>query len=213
MFSILEDRIKHNISKDSGIYTEKHHIIPKCWYKRIGIPIDNTKSNIVNVTFSEHIILHILLKKYFESIDDRYMFYAMASSVHRVFSSCKSKQDFIEDHILDFSKNDILDEVQKSKALSIQSMKEKIKGSKWYTDGKKIIRLKDGENIPDNFENKFPDSIKRIWINDGKHEMRVSSKKDIPDGWTLGRIPEIALKLKNVSHKVGLKFSYANNGI
>lgn len=38
----------------------KHHIIPKCWYKMNGLEIDNSKENLVLLSYEEHILVHKL---------------------------------------------------------------------------------------------------------------------------------------------------------
>jgi len=38
----------------------KHHIIPKCWFKMKGIPIDNSDANLVLLTEEDHIKVHKL---------------------------------------------------------------------------------------------------------------------------------------------------------
>lgn len=39
---------------------EKHHIIPRCFYKKKGLEVDNTESNLVNLTIEEHRKVHQL---------------------------------------------------------------------------------------------------------------------------------------------------------
>lgn len=38
----------------------KHHIIPKCWFKVKGLPIDNSKDNLVLLTEEDHLKVHKL---------------------------------------------------------------------------------------------------------------------------------------------------------
>lgn len=38
----------------------KHHIIPKCWYKMNNLSIDNSKDNLILLTYEDHIKVHKL---------------------------------------------------------------------------------------------------------------------------------------------------------
>ena len=38
----------------------KHHIIPKCWFRMNNIPIDNSKDNIVLLSYEDHVKVHKL---------------------------------------------------------------------------------------------------------------------------------------------------------
>lgn len=37
---------------------EKHHIVPRCYFKRNNLKIDNTKENLVTLPYWEHILVH-----------------------------------------------------------------------------------------------------------------------------------------------------------
>lgn len=66
-----------NRKKNDCTYYEKHHIIPKC------LGGDNTKNNLVLLTFKEHFICHKLLYKIHENSKDSYkLMYAL----HRMYS-------------------------------------------------------------------------------------------------------------------------------
>lgn len=41
--------------------TNKHHIIPKCWFKLKHIPINNELNNLVNLPYREHVLAHYYL--------------------------------------------------------------------------------------------------------------------------------------------------------
>lgn len=44
-------------------YTEKHHIIPRSYYKYFKSTIDNSKTNLVKLSYKEHILAHYYLYK------------------------------------------------------------------------------------------------------------------------------------------------------
>lgn len=38
----------------------KHHIIPRCWFKMNKLPVDNSKDNLVLLTYEDHVKVHKL---------------------------------------------------------------------------------------------------------------------------------------------------------
>ena len=55
----LDAYIKLINSSDSTVkYGEKHHIIPRSYYKLTGQKIDNSKANVVKLSYFEHILAH-----------------------------------------------------------------------------------------------------------------------------------------------------------
>lgn len=38
----------------------KHHIIPRCWFKMNNLPVDNSKDNLVLLTYEDHVKVHKL---------------------------------------------------------------------------------------------------------------------------------------------------------
>lgn len=41
--------------------TQVHHIVPQYYYKRLGLPADNSLENIVELSSSQHILAHYFL--------------------------------------------------------------------------------------------------------------------------------------------------------
>lgn len=58
-YSTLVER--HTRTKVIPRLTNKHHIIPRCWFKLKHIPINNELSNLVNLPYREHILAHYYL--------------------------------------------------------------------------------------------------------------------------------------------------------
>ena len=69
---------------DDYIKCQKHHIIPRCWYRHHGYEIDNSKENIIYLTPGEHLEIHVLMREYFKSINDLDMYYAMALAIDKM---------------------------------------------------------------------------------------------------------------------------------
>ena len=36
----------------------KHHIIPRCWFKMNNLPVDNSKDNLVLLSYEDHVKAH-----------------------------------------------------------------------------------------------------------------------------------------------------------
>ena len=104
MFNIINSRKKNPLHKHSikdsdqknYIYCEKHHIIPVSWYKSNKFEPDNSDYNTVNLTFQEHVLVHVFLKKYYRDIDNFYMFGAMAKSITRICYGNQMKINLLE---------------------------------------------------------------------------------------------------------------------
>ena len=39
---------------------EKHHIVPRCWFKKHNLPVDNSENNLVKLTIEQHKKVHKL---------------------------------------------------------------------------------------------------------------------------------------------------------
>ena len=39
---------------------QKHHIIPKCWFKMNNLPVDNSKDNLILLSYEDHVKVHRL---------------------------------------------------------------------------------------------------------------------------------------------------------
>ena len=48
-------------TKKEKYKTQKHHIIPKCYFKLKKLDIDNSKENIINILYIDHILAHYYL--------------------------------------------------------------------------------------------------------------------------------------------------------
>lgn len=41
--------------------TNKHHIVPRSWYKLMGKEVDNSRTNLITLTYREHVMAHYYL--------------------------------------------------------------------------------------------------------------------------------------------------------
>ena len=90
-YNLISSRQLLDRVKGSGIYYESHHILPK------SLGGDNSKENLVLLTFKEHFIAHLLLSKMYDGDIKRKMCYALwrmskGSSKHeRIVSASQYK--------------------------------------------------------------------------------------------------------------------------
>lgn len=62
----------------------KHHIIPRCWFRKNNLPIDNNKDNLVLLTYEDHCTVHKLAAMCIIGSDMRS---AMGFAVHTLHGS------------------------------------------------------------------------------------------------------------------------------
>lgn len=48
-------------TKQEARKTNKHHILPKRYFKNKGLPVDNSRENIVNLIYKDHLLAHLYL--------------------------------------------------------------------------------------------------------------------------------------------------------
>ena len=53
--------IANEFTQKEAFKTNKHHIIPQCYYTNLNIEVDNSKENIVNLLYKYHILAHYYL--------------------------------------------------------------------------------------------------------------------------------------------------------
>lgn len=134
IYNELINRGKNRIFIDNQIDIEKHHIIP------VSLGGTNDKSNIVSLTIREHFFAHLLLTKFTTGTEYIKMLFAfgMMSLTSKTNSNRK-----INSKIFEKSK--------KAAKLAIKELHKNpeyinpTKGTSFFTNGKKLYRLK-----PDN---------------------------------------------------------------
>ena len=53
--------INNLTTKEEQYKTNKHHIIPKCYYKLLNLPINNSSENVIHILYKDHILIHYYL--------------------------------------------------------------------------------------------------------------------------------------------------------
>lgn len=66
-FKIIDYRYENPSKND---YSERHHIVPKCWFRINGFGNGDRMENIVVLSPKEHLKVHVLLVHYFNSVND-----------------------------------------------------------------------------------------------------------------------------------------------
>lgn len=64
---------------------EKHHIIPRCYFKKNNMPVDNTKNNVVRLPYFKHLIVHY----YASFCCPKEYEYSMWNACHRLSNNTK----------------------------------------------------------------------------------------------------------------------------
>ena len=57
---LIEDNLT---TKRKKFVTQRHHIIPRYYYKLNNLPVDNSKDNLVNLPYKYHFLTHLYLSK------------------------------------------------------------------------------------------------------------------------------------------------------
>lgn len=78
--AVIRNSVKLKHDDPNYVYLETHHIVPK------SLGGKNDKSNLVNLTAREHYIAHLLLFKYYKSINDKNAFIKMSYALARLIT-------------------------------------------------------------------------------------------------------------------------------
>ena len=118
-------------TKREKFKTQKHHIIPKYYYKTNHLVVDNSKSNVVEVSYKNHILLHYYLALC--SIDIyKYKSYHSFLYLYKIINN---RNEIIDKNnlIIEISKLEYFDCLyQEDKKLESKNLA----GGKWMTNDK-----------------------------------------------------------------------------
>lgn len=94
IWGIIRNRREHpltfiqqvNKRPEDYVKCQRHHIIPRCWYRKNHLDVDNGPENVINLTPGEHLEIHVLMREYFKTIGDKDMYYRMALAIDKLVS-------------------------------------------------------------------------------------------------------------------------------
>ena len=72
--------------------TQKHHIIPKTYYKLNNIEINNSKNNIVNLLYKDHILAHYYLCLCIKATEKKLAYRLQNSFLHLIKADANNKK-------------------------------------------------------------------------------------------------------------------------
>lgn len=135
----------------------KHHIIPRCWFKKNNLPVDNSDDNLVLLSYEDHVKVHRLS---ILCVKDKDMKSKMAYAVHvlhggsitGIHHTAESKRKMSKAHKglthSEDTRNKIAESCkgrknsEESKRKMAQAMKGKYKGMKWKVVNNKRVWYK-----------------------------------------------------------------------
>ena len=124
-------------------YTERHHIVPRGWFRRNKIEIDNSEENVIRLNVKDHLKAHLLLFYYFREVKDFEMYQSSLGVMHVMTSQSKSQLQKCIQEYGDFPK-EVYDELQR---IRTEAYKERRKYSQEYIEKCfKIYSLYDNPN-------------------------------------------------------------------
>lgn len=160
IYNLIIERAKGRIIEG---YVEKHHIIPKC------LGGNDSKDNIVKLTFKEHFICHRLLCKMYP--ENEKIIYAFSSMVR---ASWKNEKRFA---ILTGKHFEIV-----KKTIAPYTGK----WNKGKTPWNKGLKGEEYKKYYSENSLKPPSHKGTMYINDGVNQKKILKTENIPEGWVKG---------------------------
>lgn len=93
---------KNKLTKKEQFKTAIHHIIPKAYFKKMNLPVDNSKDNLVNLLHKDHALAHYYIAL---CTKDKYFLYSSMSALQHIMGfNKKMKQEDITNFISNLDK-------------------------------------------------------------------------------------------------------------
>lgn len=197
--------IKDNLIRCKEKYkTQKHHIIPKCYFIYENIQIDDSKMNTVNLLYKDHILAHFYLAQC--AINLRFKYANISAIEHLIGSRYHDKQEY-RNFLNNLDLYQDLYEFYKQNLRVYKSCKGVNQGKVFITNGtinKRVYK----EHLDNYLNNGFRLGIthtikeKKKTINNGYKELIVPESQlqgYLNLGWQLGRCERIRQQMSNIN--------------
>lgn len=220
MFEIIEYRKRHPLQKikyeergEDYIYNERHHIIPQNYCKYHNVEVDESSEGTVNLKFSEHILVHLLLKKYFLEKKDYDVGYANAKTISYM---CGKNKDYIE-KVEGINQNDrnlileILDSNKQDLALASKHQFEKMSDEEKSNFSRKrsIASFNFWKTTSDEYRKQFGNTISNSLRNrpQEKKDLQYKHAADTRANWDQDMKDKVAQSSSEVSSRTWRSYS------
>lgn len=161
-------------TKKQKYKTQRHHIIPRCYYKRNNLEVDNSLDNLVNLLYQDHILAHYYL------------------------CMCIKDENIKHDCIMAFTYlTDRIDSLKETSAYNLKidveySREQIIQQLPMFQELYEQARKTHGENMRGctPWNKGLKSSIKRVSINNGvetKYVPKEELQSFLEQGWQRGR--------------------------
>lgn len=186
-------------TKREKFKTQKHHIIPRCYYKYNKLNVDNSKDNLINLLYKDHILAHIYLSMCF-SVD--WLMYVNNISIYFMLNKYNiegiiDELSLLEDFQLKYENNKKLNYKfnpmfnEQLKAHHDEIMKSEEVRNKISSTVKKNI--KEGKFFTEEHKRKLSESARgRVYVHkDGVYtSIKLGQLEEyLSDGWIQGGRP------------------------
>lgn len=171
-----------SLSAPVPFQTQKHHILPRHYFKQKGLQIDNSKENVVNLLFKDHMLAHLYLSGCTIG-KNRYW------NLYSIFMMTGRKIYDVDSILADITS---LDFYTKLYTEAISAAPNHRKGTHVTEETrKKMSESKSGKTA----HNK-----KTVWVNDGERDYMIKENnldEYLNNGYTKGRLYKHSQKTKD----------------
>ena len=173
-FDFIDQRLNRSNSSLTQDKTAIHHIVPVSWFSNNNIQPDNSHDNLIELTYYEHLVAHIMLFHIFKDDQDNKMYMKSIAAIHYILSQKLSINSYIvsDKHILN-EYNDIIMDFINKKYSDTRTIYNYITGKK------RIINYNDKtpNGYVDNYSDTFFIKDVEVEYNGQRTSLRMISKQ------------------------------------